>query len=216
MLTLEQAYPPLGLRIRCADLELRLPTDADLPALIEEALAGVHPVDFMPFTIPWTQTPPDQLPSSYVQFDASTRRAQPAGDFILEFMVLHQGRPVGRQAVSGHDFARLRSVSTGSWLGMHHQGQGIGTLMRQLVLSFAFDQLGAEVATTEAFADNAGSNGVSRKIGYRENGRSRATRGDGWGWQQHYLMFPDDLVRPTSEVTYEGVDAFRTMIRLDA
>ncbi len=208
MLTLEQAYPPLGLRIRCADLELRLPTDADLPALIEEALAGVHAPDAMPFSIPWTLQSADELPSRYVEFEATTRRANPTGDFKLEFLVLHRGQPVGRQAIIGHDFNRLRSVGSGSWIGLRHQGQGIGTLMRQLVLCLAFDQLGAEIATTEAYIDNGPSNGVSRKLGYRENGRQRVARGEGWQWQQNYLMEAADLVRPSAPISYDGVDAF--------
>jgi RimJ/RimL family protein N-acetyltransferase len=34
---------------------------------------------------------------------------------------------VGTQGLSGRDFAVLREVSTGSWIGRKHQGQGIGT-----------------------------------------------------------------------------------------
>jgi hypothetical protein len=41
------------------------------------------------------------------------------------------------------------------------------------VLSFAFGSLGAEFARTAAFTNNAASQGVTRHIGYRENGRAR-------------------------------------------
>jgi len=61
-------------------------------------------------------------------------------------------------------------VSTGSWLGRHYQGQGIGTQMRAAVLVLAFEGLGARHAVSAAFGDNAASLGVSRKLGYRDDG----------------------------------------------
>jgi RimJ/RimL family protein N-acetyltransferase len=59
----------------------------------------------------------------------------------------------------------LRTVRTGSWLGLPFQGQGYGKAMRQAVLALAFDGLGAEVAETEAAVDNLRSAGVSRSVG---------------------------------------------------
>ena len=61
-------------------------------------------------------------------------------------------------------------MDTGSWLGRRFQGRGLGKEMRAAVLGFAFDGLGAEVAETSAFLDNLPSNGVSRALGYEENG----------------------------------------------
>src|SRR5262249_54260244 len=68
------------------------------------------------------------------------------------------------------DFAVVREVHTGSWIGLRHQGQGIGTEMRAAVLSLAFDYLGAESARSHAHSDNAASIGVSRKLGYTDDG----------------------------------------------
>jgi RimJ/RimL family protein N-acetyltransferase len=48
--------------------------------------------------------------------------------------------------------------------------------MRQAVLHLAFDGLGAREAESEAFVDKHASNRVSAAVGYRPNGRSRATR----------------------------------------
>ncbi len=48
----------------------------------------------------------------------------------LELVVVRDGTVVGTQGVGAHDFAVLRQVSTGSWLGRAYQGQGIGTQMR--------------------------------------------------------------------------------------
>jgi RimJ/RimL family protein N-acetyltransferase len=62
---------------------------------------------------------------------------------VLEFAVIRRGAVVGSQGVGGRDFAVLREVHTGSWLGRRYQGQGIGTQMRAAVLHMAFDGLGA-------------------------------------------------------------------------
>jgi RimJ/RimL family protein N-acetyltransferase len=64
-------------------------------------------------------------------------------------------------------------VKTGSWLGRDFQGRALGKEMRAVVLALAFDGLGAEVAETEAFVDNAASAGVSRSLGYEPNGIGR-------------------------------------------
>jgi len=78
--------------------------------------------------------------------------------------------------VSAHDFAVLREVATGSWLGLEHQGEGIGTEMRAAVLHLAFAGLGAVSAISGAFSDNGASLGVSRKLGYAADGITREVR----------------------------------------
>lgn len=92
--------------------------------------------------------------------DAGTRRG--AGGVL-----------VGIQGIGGRQFAVLREVSTGSWFGRSYQGQGIGTQMRAAVLHLAFEGLGAQRAVSAAFADNTASLGVSRKLGYRDEGIER-------------------------------------------
>ena len=119
---------------------------------------------------------------------------------------------VGTQKVAAKDFAVLREVATGSWLGRRHQGRGIGTEMRAAVLHLAFAGLGAEYATSDAFTDNPASFGVSRRLGYQLDGiqrmvvRDRAVtlrrlRLDRGGWQAHR----------TVEVTIEGLAECRDM-----
>lgn len=53
-------------------------------------------------------------------------------DWSLSLAVLHEGRVVGRQDVMAKDFGVTGEVSTGSWLGLAHQGRGLGTEMRAL------------------------------------------------------------------------------------
>ena len=48
--------------------------------------------------------------------------------------------------------------------------------MRATILHLAFAGLGAREASSEAFADNDASKGVSRALGYEPNGTTWATR----------------------------------------
>ena len=70
-------------------------------------------------------------------------------DWTLNLVVDLGGAIAGTQGISGRDFAVLREVRTGSWLGQRYQRQGIGTEMRAAVLHLAFTGLGAEYATSE-------------------------------------------------------------------
>jgi hypothetical protein len=76
-------------------------------------------------------------------------------------------------------FATLRSVHTGSWLGLNYQGQGLGKEMRRAILHLAFAGLGAQEAHSGAFFDNAPSLATSRSVGYEPNGETLGPRRDG-------------------------------------
>jgi RimJ/RimL family protein N-acetyltransferase len=75
-----------------------------------------------------------------------------------------------RPVTEGTGFVRLRMVETSSWLATGWRGRGVGKAMRLAVLALAFDGLGAQVAETSAWPDNAASLGVSRSLGYADNG----------------------------------------------
>ncbi|GHG03710.1 hypothetical protein GCM10017783_15390 [Deinococcus piscis] len=94
-------------------------------------------------------------------------------NWVLNLGVFAAGQPVGMVSLRGKEFATLREVTTGSWLGLEFQGKGYGTEARTALLHFAFEQLGAVAARTEVFQDNAASQGVSRKLGYEPDGISR-------------------------------------------
>ena len=68
------------------------------------------------------------------------------------------------------------------------RGQGLGKAMRRAVLALAFDHLGAEAAITSAWHDNVASLGVSRSLGYRDNGVSSLARDDGVDTLVHLRM----------------------------
>jgi RimJ/RimL family protein N-acetyltransferase len=94
----------------------------------------------------------------------------------VNFLVRHDGRVIGTQGLGSREFAVTREVQTGSWIGLRHQGHGIGTEMRAAVLSFAFDHLAAVRARSAAFTDNPASLRVSEKLGYRRDGTETLVR----------------------------------------
>ncbi|SEL54378.1 GNAT family N-acetyltransferase [Streptacidiphilus jiangxiensis] len=163
-------WPLLGLRLTTPRLELRLPDDHELAALADLAAEGIHAPDRMPFLVPWTDLPPAQRARSVVQHHWLRRGTWSPDNWALNLAVFAEGQVVGLQTVAARDFAVLRQVRTGSWLGARHQGSGIGTEMRAAVLRLAFGGLDAREATSGAFADNDTSFAVSRKLGYDLDG----------------------------------------------
>ena len=166
-------WPLFDLCLRIGDLELRLPSDAEVAELCVVARQGVHPPDEMPFAYPWTRKPSPRFEREFSQHHWKQRADWDPAAWVLELAVFEAGRPIGSQALAARQFATLRTVSSGSWLGLGHQGRGVGKAMRTAVLALAFDGLGAEVAETEAFVGNHASAGVSRALGYVSNGFTR-------------------------------------------
>jgi RimJ/RimL family protein N-acetyltransferase len=166
------AWPLFDLRLHTPRLTLRSPTDDDLLALLDVARGGVHDPDQMPFAAAWTDVKPPEFERSFLRFFWGCRSSWTPESWQLPLAVVLEGRPVGIQELRATDFAALRTVETGSWLGRDYQRQGLGTEMRAAVLALAFDGLGAEVATSAAIEGNAASRRVSEKLGYEPNGES--------------------------------------------
>ena len=166
-------WPLLGLRMRTASLELRLPSEEELAELADVAAQGVHEPGQRPFLRPWTDLPPAERAREVVRRHWRRRGTWTPQDWTLDLAVFEQGRPVGVQEVAAQDFATLREVTTASWLGLKYHGRGIGGEMRSAVLHLAFAGLDAAEATTMSFTDNASSLGVSRKLGYQPDGVRR-------------------------------------------
>ncbi|MEE9416747.1 MAG: GNAT family N-acetyltransferase, partial [Acidimicrobiales bacterium] len=116
---------------------------------------------------------------------------------------------VGVQDMGAKDFANLREVLTGSWLGSAYEGKGIGTEMRAAVLHFAFEGLGSAIARSTARASNVASLRVSEKLGYRTNGSIRAVFGDEQVDTEVLLELVRDDWLPLrrSDIEIEGLDS---------
>jgi RimJ/RimL family protein N-acetyltransferase len=210
--TLADAFPLFGLRLRSERLELRLPTDDELLALMAVAKAGIHPPDEMPFAMPWSTQPSPAFERGYLAYHWANRSSWSPDDWELGLAVWLDGRPIGMQGVHARRFAAMRTVGTGSWLARDDQGQGYGKEMRSAMLSLAFDGLGALVAETEALIDNAASAGVSRALGYEENGiGGLAPEGVLRETQRFRMTLERWRSRPRPPVEVDGLDACREM-----
>ena len=179
-------WPLLDLRLTSGDLVLAPFVEADLEELVARLPDDVEL---------------DPSATAYEGVDPGTRRAtvihqgywrgygtwSPAA-WRLDFAVRRGGELLGRQELEGNDFPKLRTVDSSSWLVAAVRGQGIGKQMRRAVLALAFGPLGAREAITSAWHDNAASLGVSRAIGYTDNGVSTHVRGDGLDTMVHLRM----------------------------
>ena len=125
--------------------------------------------------------------------------------WVLHFVVENRGEVVGVQTLEGDNFPVLRTVDSASWLIPAVRGRGIGVAMRTAVLQFAFGSLGAAAAVTSATVTNAASLGVSRRVGYAENGVSRIVDTGGDVVElQHFRITADQWAG--AGVTVDGFD----------
>lgn len=213
--TIADIYPPLGLRITAGPLELRGISDEDIAALAHLAGRGIHPPDRMPFSTPWTDAPAAELPLRFARYHWGNRASFNRERWTLDLVAVWEGVVVGTQAFLTSDYLVTRTGETGSWLGMEHQGRGIGTRMRQAMCAFLFDDLDTEQITSGAFVDNPASIAVSRKVGYRANGQHRMVRRPGeWQVNQALVLTRDALVRGPA-ITVDGLEPVRRLIGLE-
>jgi RimJ/RimL family protein N-acetyltransferase len=171
----------MDLVVRTPRLELRYPDDALLFELAELATEPIHSPDTMPFSYPWTDVSPEQRGRGTLTHNWKARAEWSADAWICNLVTVVDGKVVGTQGLQAASFPKTRSVSTGSWLSMSQQGKGVGKEMRAAAVHLAFAGLGAERCLSGAFEDNAASLGVSRALGYVENGDEIITRRDGAG-----------------------------------
>lgn len=206
-------WPLFGLELRTPRLTLTPARDEHLPALVAAIRSGVHDPAEHPFDTPWTSAPDAELGPNTARHIWRSRAATGPQRWEVQFAVLLDGNPVGLQNVRADDFAVARTITTGSWLQLAHQGLGLGTEMRAGLLMFAFDHLGAVRAESAAFADNPRSQRVSAKLGYRANGSSWRQRRPGeCAESRQLLVTPGTLVRPEWTVAVGGLDACRPLL----
>lgn len=213
---LSDLWPPYALRITTPRLALRLPTEAEILRLADVAAAGVHGPDQRPFLTPWTEGGPLERARTVLRWHWEALAEWSADDWSLGLGVFtRDGRVLGKASLRATDFPVVREVTTSSWLGLPHQGQGYGTEARLALLELAFAHLGAHSARTEVFQDNHASQAVSRKLGYQSDGISWDARGDEVLVSDRLRLSRDrwaQLDRP--EIHVEGFDLCRAMFGL--
>ncbi|WP_052852429.1 GNAT family N-acetyltransferase [Streptomyces avicenniae] len=200
-------WPLLGIHLRTPRLLLRLPTEEELADLADLAVPDIHPPEEMPFLVPWTDLPPRERARSVVQYHWRQLGAWTPEAWSMGLVAFLDGRPVGHQSLGATDFATLRQVNSGSWLGRPHQGQGLGTEMRAAVLELAFAGLGAVEAMSGALAHNAASLRVSEKMGYERDGIVRVALRGGPATEHRLRLSRERWERHrTVPVTLDGLD----------
>ena len=161
-------WPFDGLAIAGSGLVLRPVRDADI-----EDLVAIFPDDFDldPMYPPLHGVPPAiDHERRLVQSIWRHRGCWSVDDWALDFGVWRNGAPLGIQTLEGTEFAQEHIVDSASWIAKPFRGKGFGIQARELALAFAFETLGAEKAITSAVVTNHASLGVSRHLGYRDDG----------------------------------------------
>ncbi|MFF1253122.1 GNAT family N-acetyltransferase [Pseudarthrobacter sp. NPDC058329] len=197
-------WPLFDLTLTTPRLVLRPIADPDIPDAVAAAAGGIHEAGRNPFSTPWTEISADELGHNMARWYWRCRAECTPESWTLLLGIWHEGTFVGCQDVGAKDFARLKTVSTGSWLTQSVQGRGLGKEMRAAVALYAFDWLGAEVAESEAASWNESSLGVSRSLGYEQNGITRKAWGDKVQTVQHVRLTPGTFKRPDWTLEVQG------------
>jgi RimJ/RimL family protein N-acetyltransferase len=179
-------WPIFDLRIRTPDLDIRPMTEDDL---VEVAEAIPEDLEIDPAApryedFSWRE----QLRATSAQSYWRSLGTWSVDSWTIVFAIRHDGVLIGSQGLEGEDFPRLRTVDSWSWLSNEARGHGWGKQMRRGVLSLAFGPLDASYAITSAWHDNHASLGVSRSLGYTDNGIERHRRDQGVDDMVHLRM----------------------------
>jgi RimJ/RimL family protein N-acetyltransferase len=202
-------WPFFDVRVVTPRLELVGIDDDVALEIVQLAARGVHAPDFMPFVFPWTDFPSPELERRALQYHWRCRADLSPTLWEFNLAVKVDGAIVGSTGLKTTDFPTLRTFETGSWLGQEFHGRGLGKELRVATLHLGFLGLGAVRATTSAFEDNGPSLGVTRSLGYTENGQTWKVRR---GAPARSLMF--EMTRDRFEATVRRDDV--TLVGVEA
>ena len=169
---LTDAWPLFGLRLRTEHLVLRMPTDDDVVELLQVAKAGIHPPDEMPFGMAWTSVEGAAFDRGFMQHYWRTRgrllRRRPGSSTSWSSWTAARSAP---SHVEAEEFATFADGPHRVVAGPRAPGprprQGDarrGARVRLRRARRAASRRRPPSSTTHA------SNGVSRALGYEENG----------------------------------------------
>jgi len=208
-------WPLHDLRVRTPRVELRPPDEPTMFALVELASKGIHDPAFMPFLHPWTREPDGIRQRHSLQHYWRAWAEFRPESWHLSMAVRVDGELVGAQDLFATDFPVTREFDTGSWLGLAHQGQGIGQEMRDAAIHLGFAGLGARRASTGAFFDNGPSIGVTIALGYEPNGDGLRIR-DGAATREVRFKLERTAweSRPRHDITIDGLEPCLAMFGL--
>ena len=199
-------WPLADLVLTTPRLELRLPTEPELLALAARAPDDLE-------TDPAWPAPPgaaSPTPTAVLQWYWRALGEWRPEHWRLPLAVWLESELVGFQELEAERFATLRTVESSSWLVPDARGHGVGKEMRAAVLALAFEHLGALVATSGAWESNAASLGVSRALGYVDNGWFVHDHLGRVGRQRRVILEKQDWDPAPWPTTVTGLDACRS------
>jgi len=204
-------WPLFDLVITTPRLEVRLPTDDELALLAPHANDSIFTNSAsMPFVLNWPFLPSPDREISLYQWHTSLRATWKPQAWNLSLVGFLDGQPIGNQAMEARNFGKLKTVETGSYIAAPWQRQGFGTEIRAATLELAFAELGAIEAHSAARIDNQASSGVSRKLGYVENGQRNTMFGDEAGRKTLLLLTRANwMANRMPGVSISGIDRCR-------
>ena len=198
---LVDAWPPAGITIRTPDLDMRPMSESDAAWLALASPPDLEQDPRLPH-YPGVGHPVDRQVRSLQAYWRNRGEWSTAGWCLTFGAWLRSGsspsRLAGTQTLEGTDFARLRVVDSASMLLTEHRGKGLGKQMRRGVLALAFGHLGAMAAVSGAWHDNGASLGVSRSLGYEDNGIDMHRRAEGVDVMQRVRLTRDTWERAGS------------------
>jgi RimJ/RimL family protein N-acetyltransferase len=103
-------WPLFELELTTPRLVLRVPTDDDLPGLLEAVDAGIHDPSVMPFTLAWTDTPAEERRLKSLQHWWGQRANWSSEDWHLPLAVFYEDAPVGIQELFALRSRKCRPV----------------------------------------------------------------------------------------------------------
>ncbi|MEV4349834.1 GNAT family protein [Actinoplanes sp. NPDC049596] len=203
-------WPLAGLTVWVRDLQLRLPTPAEISHLARDA--GAEPYDSsVPFLAVAEDTPLARQRRTAQAHWAAMGQWTPA-KWALILAASVDGTPVGLHNIRAENFAVRAEVATGSWVRGQDQGKGFGTLMAAGALHLAFEGLGAGSAVCEIRTDNTASRRVAEKMGYEPDGiERRAVNGQMVEYNRYRLSASRWRQLRTLRVAVTGLAACRDM-----
>lgn len=228
--SLEELWPPFGLRIDTPRLALRVVRETDFPQYLAAASSGVTHTDRNPFAHAWNEKSPQELVRASLPWLWSSRAEIGPESWMLMFgvflkpdggaaaggtgpggVVRSGERLIGMQDCSAAQWSVLQTITSGSWLRSDVQGRGYGREMRAGMVMWAVDHFGAQYAESGAYEWNERSRRVSLGLGYEVSGRRRVTDAHGQSpeWEDQFRLAAEDLVRPEWSVQVAGSERLR-------
>jgi RimJ/RimL family protein N-acetyltransferase len=212
---LDALWPVLGLTIDTPRLRLRLPREDELPTLARVARDIAGPGEPR-LQLPWMYAGTPDMERQLLQRHWRALAHWKQESWHLPLAVFLGDEPAGVQELWANDFARRRSVGTGSWITRARQRRGYGTEARSAVLTLAFEHLGAVEALTEHAEGNHAAERVSRKLGYTANGQRATYRDDTGPVTEHQFRLDraawDGSAR--RDITVAGLEPCLSMLGL--